>query len=215
MSIITISRGSYSRGKEVAEIVAKELNYKCISRGSILEASDKFNIPEVRMIKALHDTPSIFNRFHRGQEQYISYFKSTFLSHMIKGNVVYHGLAGHFFVQNISHALKVRINAKLSDRVVAEMNRENCSEETALYRLKKDDDERRNWGIQLYGKDPWDSRFYDMVFCVDSLTVENIVEIITTTVRKNQFRETPASLAELRKRASLINIKLMRSSDVP
>jgi len=215
MSIITISRGSYSRGKEVAEIVAKELNYKCISRGSILEASDKFNIPEVRMIKALHDTPSILNRFHRGQEQYISYFKSTFLSHMIKGNVVYHGLAGHFFVQNISHALKVRINAKLSDRVIAEMNRENCSEETALYRLKKDDDERRNWGIQLYGKDPWDSRFYDMVFCVDSLTVENIVEIITTTVRKNQFRETPASLAELRKRASLINIKLMRSSDAP
>lgn len=215
MSIITISRGSYSRGKEVAEIVAKELNYKCISRGSILEASDKFNIPEVRMIKALHDTPSILGRFHRGQEQYISYFKSTFLSHMIKGNVVYHGLAGHFFVQNISHALKVRINAKLSDRVIAEMNRENCSEETALYRLKKDDDERRNWGIQLYGKDPWDSRFYDMVFCVDSLTVENIVEIITTTVRKNQYRETPASLAELRKRASLINIKLMRSSDAP
>lgn len=60
-----------------------------------------------------------------------------------------------FFLQNISHVLKVRINAKMSDRVIEEMKRANCSEETALYNLKKDDEERRKWGRQLYGKDTW------------------------------------------------------------
>lgn len=212
MSIITISRGSYSRGKEVAEIVAKELNYKCISRDLLLESSDQFNIPEIRMIRALHDTTSVLERFDGGQDRYISYYKSTFLSHMIKGNVVYHGLAGHFFLQNISHVLKVRINAKMSDRVIEEMKRANCSEEKALYNLKKDDEERRKWGRQLYGKDTWDSRLYDIVYCVDVLTVEDIAEMIVNTIRKKQFRETPDSLAELRKRAFQTNMSLHRAS---
>jgi hypothetical protein len=37
MSIVTIYRGSYSRGKEVAEKLAAELNYGCISREIILD----------------------------------------------------------------------------------------------------------------------------------------------------------------------------------
>ena len=36
MSIITISRGSYSKGKEIAEKVAEELGFECIAREIIL-----------------------------------------------------------------------------------------------------------------------------------------------------------------------------------
>ncbi len=38
MSIISISRGSYSRGKEVAEKVASKLGYECLSRYILLDA---------------------------------------------------------------------------------------------------------------------------------------------------------------------------------
>lgn len=215
MSVITISRGSYSRGREIAEALAKELDYECLSREILVEASDQFNIPEIKLAKALHDAPSVLERYSHGQEHYISYFKSTFLSHMAKGNIVYHGLAGHFFLQNISHVLKVRINAKMSDRVLAEMKRENCSKATALYNLKKDDEERRKWSLKLYGKDTWDSRLYDMVFCVDSLTVDNIVEILASSIRAKQFQETQESLAELQKRALLANISAFVSPISP
>ena len=49
MSIITISRGSYSRGVEIAEKIAKRLGYECISREVLLEASKEFNIPEEKV----------------------------------------------------------------------------------------------------------------------------------------------------------------------
>jgi len=62
VAIITISRGSYSRGKEVAEALAKKLSYECVSRDILLEASEEFNIPELRLVKALHDAPSILER---------------------------------------------------------------------------------------------------------------------------------------------------------
>jgi hypothetical protein len=47
MAIITISRGSYSKGKEIAEKVAQELNYEHTSRDVLLEASEHFNVPEI------------------------------------------------------------------------------------------------------------------------------------------------------------------------
>jgi len=62
MGVITISRGSYSKGKEIAEKLAIKLGYDCISREILLKASDDFNVPEAKLIRALHDAPSFFIR---------------------------------------------------------------------------------------------------------------------------------------------------------
>jgi len=153
MSIITISRGCYSRGKEVAEKVAQELGYQCISREILLEASEKFHIPEIKLVRAIHDAPSVFDRFTYGKEKYIAFLRSALLKNVQQDNVVYHGLAGHFFLQDIPHVLKVRVIADLEYRVKEEMKRENIPAEEARYILRKDDDERRKWGLQLYGRD--------------------------------------------------------------
>lgn len=190
MSIITISRGSYSRGKEVAEKLAQKLGYECVSRDILLEASDEFNIPEIKLIRALHDAPSVLERFKHGKERYISYLYSALLQHVRKDNIVYHGLAGHYFVQEIPHVLKVRIIADIEDRVKEEMKRENISAEKARHLLMKDDEERRKWGLQLYGMDTWDSRLYDMVLHIKTLTVEDAVEILFETVQKPIFQTT-------------------------
>ena len=52
MSIVTISRGSYSKGKDVAEKLAQKLQYDCVSREILLEASEEFNIPEISLVRA-------------------------------------------------------------------------------------------------------------------------------------------------------------------
>jgi len=193
MPIITISRGSYSRGKEVAEKLAETLGYECISRDILLEASEEFNTPEIKLIRALHDAPTVLERFHYGKERYVSYVKSALLQHVKRDNVVYHGLAGHYFLQDIPHVLKVRIIADMDDRVREEMKRENIPADKALYILKKDDEERRKWGISLHGMDTWDSRLYDLVIHIKALTVEDAVRIICDTVGKNTFQTTPES----------------------
>lgn len=197
MAIISISRGSYSRGKDVAEKLADALGYECISRDILLEASEEFNTPEIKLIRALHDAPTVLERFHFGKERYISYVKSALLEHVKRDNVVYHGLAGHYFLQDIAHVLKVRIIADMDDRVREEMKRESIPADKALYILKKDDEERRKWGIQLYGMDTWDSRLYDLVLHIKALTVEDAVRIIHDTVEKETFRTTPESQKHL------------------
>lgn len=194
MSVITIARGSYSRGKEVAEKLAQRLGYECISRDILLEASDEFNIPEIKLVRALHDAPQVIERFHHGKKRFVSFIRSALLQHVKKDNIVYHGLAGHFFLGNIPGVLKVRVNADMEDRVKEEMKRENIPGDKARYILKKDDEERRKWGIQLYGSDTWDSRLYDVVLNIKTITVDDAIDILVDLVKKPNFQTTPESM---------------------
>jgi cytidylate kinase len=195
MSIITISRGSYSRGKEVAEKLAQTLGYRCISRDVLLEASEKFNITEIKLIRAVHDAPSVFERFTYGKERYVAYIKAALLKHVQKDNVVYHGLAGHFFLKEIPHVLKVRIIADLEDRVQEEMRRENISADEARAIIKKDDEERRRWSLALYGIDTWDTKLYDLVVHIKAkaFTVDDAVNLILCAAKLPCFQTTPES----------------------
>jgi cytidylate kinase len=193
MPIITISRGSYSKGKMVAEKVAQKLGFECISRDIVIEASEEFHVPEIKLIRAIHDAPGILERLSCEKEKFLSYIQIALLKHFCKDNIVYHGLAGHYFVQGISHVLKVRIIADMEERVKLEMEREGISKSEALHLLKKDDEERRRWSKYLYGTDTWDSSLYDIVIHIHQLTVEDAAEIICKTSALKAFQATEES----------------------
>jgi len=193
MSIVTISRGSYSWGKEVAEKVARKLGYDCLARDVLIEASKEFDIPEVKLLHAIEDGPSFFDRFSHRKEQYVSYIQAGILRHLCKDRVVYHGLAGHFFVKGIPHVLKVRIIADLEDRVKLVMERDRVSGKEALRFLKKIDEQRAGWSQQLYGIDTRDPSLYDMVLHIRKITVDDAVDIVARTLALPHFRTTPES----------------------
>lgn len=194
MSIITISRGSYSRGKEVAEKVAQELGYACLSRDEVIEeASDEFNIPEVKLIRAIRDAPSILDRFTYGKERFVAYFQAALLSHLKSDNAVYHGLAGHFFLKDVSHVLKVRIIADMEQRVRLEMERKGGSYQEAFHTLKKDDEERKRWSRHLYNLDTMDPTLYDLVINIHQIDVSDAVGLICQAVRSERFQPTAES----------------------
>ncbi len=193
MSVITISKGSFGKGKEVAEKVAQKLGYECVSLEILLETSEEFHVPEKKLIRAIHDAPSIFSRFSNAKKKYIAFIQSTLLKHLRKDNIVYHGLAGHFLVKDISHVLKVRILADMNERVRLEVEQERITEKEALRNLKKDDRERRKWSQHLYGIDTSDTSLYDIVLHIHKLSVDDAVEIICHIVGLKHFQTTPES----------------------
>jgi len=193
MAIIAISRGSYSRGKDVAERVAERLGYQCISREVIIEASREFNIPEIKLHRAIHDAPSILEKLTSityGREKYISYFETALLRLLQKDNMVYHGFAGHFFIKDVPHALKVRIIADMEDRVRLEMAREGIPREHAWRNLVRADEERRKWSLHLYGIDTGDPSLYDLVLLIKKLSVDNAVDGICHCAQLDTFKTT-------------------------
>jgi cytidylate kinase len=215
MSVITISRGSYSRGREVAEKLAEQLGYECISREIILEASEQFNIPQLQLLRALRDAPSILDRYRFGKERYVAYVRASLLRRVQRGNVVYHGFAGHLFLQQIPFALNVRVLAATDDRIQEVIRREKVSLDEALRILERIDEERRRWSQHLYGVDTWDPGLYDMVINLRSLTVDDAVRLIAQNIQKPAFQSTPETRRVLDNHALAAQVEAALIAEFP
>ena len=198
MSIITISRCSSSQGKTIAEKLAAKMNYECVAREIIVEAHKEYGVSEKKLVKALHDSPSFFEKLTYGKEKYITLIRNAFFHHIVRDNIVYHGLAGQFFLKDIPNVLKVRIIANMEDRIVEEMKRENCSERQALKRIKKDDSERKAWGNYLYNIDTADPTLYDTVIHLDQLSIDDAVETIFRMSALPNFKSSVDTIEKIR-----------------
>lgn len=193
MPIISISRGSYHRGRDVAHAVAEMLRYECVSRDSLLENSELYDMPEIKLMPNVRQAAGVLERFSFGRERYINYMSSSILRFLKKDNHVYHGLAGQFFVSDVRHVIKVRIIADLGERVADEAERKGISEEEARLRLIRDDEERRKWGMLLYGIDISESGIYDMVLNISVMGVEEAASLIAKAAGFPCYQATTAS----------------------
>ncbi|MEW6671358.1 MAG: cytidylate kinase-like family protein [Thermodesulfobacteriota bacterium] len=197
MSVITISRGSFSHGQEVAERAAKRLGYGCISREILIAASRDFNIPEIKLFQAIHDAPTFMDRILLRKEKYVAYIQAAVLNNLKKDNVAYHGFAGHFFVKDIPHVLKVRIIADMEERIRIVMEKNSLSRDAATSYIHRLDEQRRKWSQQLYGIETADPSLYDLVIHIDRITVDDAVDIICHKISLPHFRTTPESRQQI------------------
>lgn len=193
MAIITISRGCFSHGQEIAEKVAEMLGYECISREILIEAAKLFNVSEKKLIKSLHDAPTIIERIAHGKTEYLGGIKASLLGYARKGNMVYHGHAGHLLLTEIPQILKVRIFAEMEDRITFLQQKQNISREQALLDIEIEDRNRSNWTRYLYKVDINDPRLYDIIIKIGDLTIDNACEIICFAAKSNAYLMTTES----------------------
>lgn len=193
MSVITISRGSYSRGREIAENVARRLDYECIGREVLAEASKDFNTAKTKLEHAIEDAPSILDRFVYGKEKYLAYIQKALLHHLQRDRVVYYGPAGHFFVKDIPNVLKIRLVASLEDRIRLIREYDGISRKEALRIIKRLDDQRKKWSQQLYGVYTGDPMLYDLVINIRKNTVDEAVDLICRLAGMENFRTSRES----------------------
>ena len=208
MAIITISRGCFSHGKEIAEQVAASLKYECVSQEILMEASEFFDVSERKLMESIHDAPSIIERFTHARERFLSCIQAALLEHVKKDNVIYHGYAGHFLIPpGISHVLKVRVIAGMEDRIAFLQEKEHMSENEALAFIEKEDKHRVDWNHYICKTDMTDPSLYDMVLNIGRLKIADACEIICTAVRSDSYKTTRESGKTIRDLAMNSHVK--------
>jgi len=215
MTIITISRGFCCNGQEVAENVAKQLGYRSVSNEVIYDAAEKFRIPHHTLGQALHDAPSVLQRFTSEKQKYVAYVAAEILDHFAQDNVVYHGLAGQFFAKDVAHILRVRLMTNPADRIAMLMKRKNLSQEQAAAVLRRDDRERKVWSRWYYGEEAADLTLYDMIIHVDRMTVNKTVDLICEAVRQPRYQADCMSQAAVENLALAARIKASLLAEFP
>ncbi len=187
MAVITISRGCLSHGKEIAERVASALDYECVSEEILFEASQFFEVSEMKLLKSIHDAPTFWERITHERERYLSYIQAALLEHVKRDNVVYHGHAGHFLLPKLPHILKVRVIAEMEHRIAFLQRKEKISRGKAVAFINKEDKERAQWTQHLYKVEMEDPRLYDIIIHIERLNVQDACEIICSAAQSDTY----------------------------
>ena len=75
MPIITLSRGTMSGGKELAECIAGSLNIPCIGREILIPAAAKLGVPEDVLAKKMEMLPK--SVFHPNFYKMVTYMQKA------------------------------------------------------------------------------------------------------------------------------------------
>ena len=111
MSVITISRGSFSGGKMLAECLSQELGYRCVDREVIVERAAAHGVSQEELRDALQKPPTFLERIQHKKYLYLVLIQAALIEEVRTGKAVYHGNAGHLLLKGGPHILRVRIIA--------------------------------------------------------------------------------------------------------
>ncbi len=193
MSIITISRGTASGGQALAERVAAKLGWTCLSNEVIVEAARRYRVPEPELAKVFEKAPSFWERITASRRVYLTFIQAAMCEYAQRGNLVYHGHAGHELLPAISHVLKVRLVAPLEYRIGIASERNQLDRKGAIRYINQVDEERTSRMRYLFGIDWRDPQLYDLVLNLNKLTLETACDMVIQVVRWAEFQPMEAS----------------------
>lgn len=191
MPIITISRGSFSGGKRVAEGVAQKLGYRCIDRDHIIQKAEAWGVSQDDLRTAMEKPPSFLGQSPQKRYRYLAFIQAALTEEARSGNAIYHGLAAHLLLGKGPHVLRTRIIAPMEFRIDQVQSRRQCNRNEAIAYIKKVDEDRRKWTKFLYDLDWTDASLYDIVLNLEQMTVQDACAAICSVAQLQCFEFTP------------------------
>lgn len=203
MAIITISRGSLSGGRAVAECLARRLGYPCLGREVLREAAGRLGAPEETVRERLEVPPRRWLADRSEQQRYLLAVRAVLAEHCAGGDLVYHGLAGQFLLEGVEGVLRIRLIAPLHARVRALTSAHHrTSRRAAEAFITRADRDRRRWARVMYDRDVEDPALYDVTLNLEQLSLATACAAAAELAGRARYAVTPFGRAALRELAT-------------
>lgn len=193
MPIITISRGSFSGGKSLAEALSRRLGYRCIDRDQVIQKAAAWGVSEHDLKTAIEKPPSFLGQSQHTKYMYLTFIQAALAQEAQKGDLIYHGLAGHLLLGKGPHVLRTRIIASMEYRIATVEKRLKHTRKQAIAYIEKMDEERRKWTQFLYGVDWTDASLYDLVVNLEQMSPQEACDVIVAAAELNCFASSAAT----------------------
>jgi cytidylate kinase len=190
MPIITISRGSMSGGRALADCVAASINAPCIGRELVVEAAAKLGVTEEVLSQKLEKSPGLWERMTHERRIYVTALQAALAEHVVDGHLVYHGFADHLLLQGVPAVLRVRLIAPMAARIRAVMDQHQLSREAAARYIDEVDEDRVRWARFIYGVDLRDPVLYDVTVNLDVMNVGSACSLVVDVAKRPEFTVT-------------------------
>jgi cytidylate kinase len=193
MQIICVSRGSQSRGKEFAQLLAQKLDYALLSREDLTEAAIKEGIQVGKLETSMMKPRQFTERLARERDHYLAFSTVYLCDKAIAGPLVYHGRTGHLLLRGVGNLLRIRVLADEEYRIQAAMRSLGVERDKARRYLTEVEEDRRNWVRFMYGVSWEDALQYDVTVNVEQMNVANAASALVGMAQLPDFQMTPAS----------------------
>lgn len=197
MAIITISRGSMSGGEALAERLAKKLGYPSVGREVIVAAAEKLGVSEQTLSEKFMRSPGLWERMTSNRRFYLVAVQAALVEHAARGDLIYHGHAGHLLLRGIPSVLRVRLIAPMDFRIRAVMERHQLDRDDAEAYIRRVDEERARWTKFIYGVDWTDPSLYDLVVSLEKMSMETASHMIAAAAGQPEYSTTDEVRKEL------------------
>ena len=192
MPIVTISRGTLSGGEALAQCLSEKSGYPALGLEVIKDAASLYGISESAINEQLKQGPKVIERLLGEKRRiYIIAVQSALAERALKGDFIYHGLAGHFLLQGVPGVLKVRLVAPLAYRVQKVMEKKRLTEGAAKKYIENVDEKRKRWTKFLYNADITDPLLYDAIINIETMTLDTACGMIMHALSQPEFKDTP------------------------
>ncbi len=215
MPIITISRGSFSGGKSLAEALSQRLGYRCIDRDQLIQKAAEWGVSEHDLKTAIEEPPKFWGQSQHTKYLYLAFIQAALAQEAQKGDLIYHGLAGHLLLGKGPHVLRTRIIAPMEYRIAKVERRLKYTRKQAIAYIQKMDEDRRKWTQFLYGVDWTDASLYDLVVNLEQMSPQEACDVIATAAELKCFASTAATQRAIEDLAvaSLVKANLAMNPD--
>lgn len=193
MAIVTIAHAAFTGGSAIAEKVASSLGYRCINREVLIEASQRYGIPEAKFTEVLETEGHWWERWLESARLYRITLQAAMCEVAQSGNLVYHGRAGQELFPGIGHVLKVLTVASMDFRIDQVKQRQGMDTEKARQYVKDLDRVRSRRLRSLFNVDWLDPQGYDLVINTTRVSVDMAADLITAAIQKAEFQSSPTS----------------------
>jgi cytidylate kinase len=189
MPIISISQGSHSGARQLADALHARLGFKVVKLEDALAAAKRYGISEEDMYRGLDMPANFFERFTHRKERYVLAMQATLGTLFADGIGIYCGLAGQFIFQGLCNVFKVRLVAPMDFRINAVIESQGGTHDEARRYISEADERRAKWGRQMFGADLNDPDLYDLVVNLEHMTIDTAADMITGIINRKDFPE--------------------------
>jgi cytidylate kinase len=187
MNFITFSRELGANGTEIARQVSDKLGYKFHDTDAIEAMAQELGfLADVR--QADEKSPSFLKRLWSHQPTFALHRLSSVVYELAKkGNAVFVGRGSALLLKTFNCALRVRVHASVEKRIQSLVSR-GYPKESARLAIERSDHERSAFVQFAFGVDWTSPKLYDLVFNMDKLSVDLVVNMILNVAHSKEIQ---------------------------
>ncbi|MFP4649303.1 MAG: AAA family ATPase [Desulfobacterales bacterium] len=214
MQIICISRGTFRRGKELAEKLAQKLDYECLSWEDLSGEATRRGIQVGKLEMSMVNSGVFSGKLALEKEHFLAFATSYMCTRLTESKgLIYHGRIGHLKLPGISHILRVRVLADHEQRIQIVMQEKGLDRQKASRYIREVDEDRRRWVYSMYGVSLEDPANYDVMINLGNINRENAAAALVNMAQLPDFQLTPADTKALKNLDLAARVRLALAED--